>query len=76
MSPKDLWVYNNLPDEIEAYRGVSVGRNKDGLSYTMCKAKAEWFQKRFEREDKKGFLIHTIVQKKDVLAYFNVKCFY
>lgn len=73
MNSNDYEIYLNLPDEIEVYRGVSVGRNKNGLSYTMNREKAEWFQKRFETDNKKGYLIHAIVKKKDVLAYFNTR---
>ena len=73
MCPEDYDIYINLPDEIEVYRGVSRGREKDGLSYTRNKEKAEWFQGRFATDENKGFLIKATISKDDVLAYFNTR---
>lgn len=73
MSEEDYLIFQSLPKEIEVYRGVSLGRNKMGLSYTKNKTKAEWFKKRFETENEKGILLHSIIKKENVLAYFNTR---
>ena len=64
--------YCELPDMIEVYRGVAVGRAKeDGLSWTCNRKTAEWFANRFNYSDNKGYIIKGVIDKADVFAYFN-----
>jgi hypothetical protein len=73
MTPEDYEVYKNLPDKVVVYRGVAVGRNPKGLSWTASYKKAKWFANRFNREDKSGYIQKAIADKKDILAYFNTR---
>ena len=54
MTKDELEYYNNLPDELVLYRGVSIGRTDIGLSWTDDKEKAEWFEHRFENWKNEG----------------------
>ena len=71
MDEEELEYFNNLPDFITVYRGVSPGRERNGLSWTNDKQMAEWFKSRFERDGKTGELLTARISKKHVLAYFN-----
>lgn len=79
MEKDDYEYYQNLPEKIEVFRGVSVGRLKYGLSWTDDYEKAEWFRNRFENigqrknGENKCMMLKAIVDKKDVLAYFNTR---
>lgn len=64
--------YNSLPDIVNIYRGVAVGRNNEkGLSWTDDIKTAEWFSKRFDRDDKKGYILSAKINKNNIFAYFN-----
>lgn len=71
MSEEDYKVYESLPDVFKVYRGVSVGRNPQGMSWTANKEKARWFANRFNTESENGYIQAATVHKEDVLAYFN-----
>ena len=73
MQSEDYAVYNSLPDEFSIYRGVAVGRNPKGLSWTQNLEKAKWFANRFNTETKKGYVQVGIAKKEHVLAYFNTR---
>jgi hypothetical protein len=73
MSEEDYQVYEQLPETFTIYRGVAVGRNPKGLSWTKNLETAKWFAHRFDREDKKGYIQMGIAKKEDVLAYFNTR---
>lgn len=73
MVEEDYEVYNNLEPEIKVYRGVAVGRNPKGLSWTMNYDKAAWFANRFNTSDKKGYIQEATIKKENVLAYFNTR---
>lgn len=73
MTDEDYKVYQNLPDKITIYRGIAVGRNPKGISYTDDKDKADWFAHRFDTGNKKGYVISKQVNKNKILAYFNVR---
>lgn len=45
MTEEELEFFNNLPEEINIYRGAESIK---GISWTLSKEKAEWFAKRFE----------------------------
>lgn len=69
MNDDELKVYENLPNEFVAYRGIANGHNPNGLSYTLDKSVAEWFANRFG--DKDGYVLQAKVKKEDVLCYFD-----
>lgn len=71
MNDEEYTVYIGLPDEFEVYRGVAVGRNPKGLSWTKSYDKALWFANRFNHDGKIGFVQKGIAKKENVLAYFN-----
>lgn len=71
MSEKEYKYYESLPENLTVYRGVAVGRNPKGLSWTCNKDTAEWFANRFNSSGKKGYIQSMNINKSDVLAYFN-----
>ena len=71
MNAKEFQTWNSFSDSFYIYRGVSVGRVPLGLSWTRDKEKAEWFQHRFDNNDDTGFLQKVLINKENVLAYFN-----
>ena len=73
MQEKDYEVYKSLPDTFNIYRGVAVGRNPKGLSWTQNLETAKWFANRFNRGTKKGYVQMGIAKKEHVLAYFNTR---
>ena len=73
MQEEDYRVYESLPDVFNIYRGVAVGRNPQGLSWTQNLEKAKWFANRFNTETKKGYVQVGIAKKEHVLAYFNTR---
>ena len=73
MTDEDYKVYRDLPSTFRVYRGVAVGRNPKGLSWTRNLSTAEWFAKRFDTKDKKGFIQTAVISRSDALAYFNTR---
>lgn len=73
MNDKDYKVYRDLPSTFRVYRGVAVGRNPKGLSWTRNLSTAEWFAKRFDTKDKKGYIQTAVISRSDALAYFNTR---
>lgn len=71
MDEEEQTAFAALPDEIEIYRGCNLGVNEDGMSWTTDRSRAEWFAKRFEREDFEAIVIVAKVKKEDVIAYFT-----
>ena len=59
--------YKDLPETFTVYRGVTPGRNPDGMSWTRDLSKADWFSRRFGD----GYVLEGIANKKDVLAFFS-----
>lgn len=59
--------YKDLPETFTVYRGVTPGRNPDGMSWTRDLSKADWFSRRFGD----GYVLEGITNKKDVLAFFS-----
>lgn len=68
MNCEEYDTYLCLPDSFVVYRGVAIGRNPEGMSWTRELDGAEWFSKRFGED---GYIIKGIAYKKDVLAYFS-----
>ena len=73
MQEEDYKVYESLPDVFNIYRGVAVGRNPQGLSWTQNLETAKWFANRFNTDTKKGYVQVGIAKKEHVLAYFNTR---
>jgi hypothetical protein len=73
MTEEDYAYYDALPETFTIYRGVAVGRNPKGLSWTQNLKTAQWFAHRFDKNDKKGYVQVGIAEKKHVLAYFNTR---
>lgn len=71
MNKDEYAYYQSLPQTITAYRGVAVGRNPNGLSWTCNLDTAEWFANRYNTESKQGYVQSIEVDKSYVLAYFN-----
>lgn len=59
--------YKDLPETFTVYRGVTPGRNPDGMSWTRDLSKADWFSRRFGD----GYVLEGIANKKDVLTFFS-----
>ena len=59
--------YKDLPETFTVYRGVTPGRNPDGMSWTRDLSKDDWFSSRFGD----GYVLEGIANKKDVLAFFS-----
>lgn len=73
MNQEDYEVYCNLSECFSVYRGVAVGRNPNGLSWTRNLNRAEWFAHRFDRKEQQGYVRDATIFKRDVLAYFNTR---
>lgn len=70
MTEEEFAAYTAFPEEVEIFRGVAVGRNPDGLSWTPKREVAEWFAHRFDKEGLKGYIKKATIRKENVLAYF------
>ena len=70
MNRADLKIYQNLPETITIYRGVSPKRARLGLSWTADKEIASWYKKRYE-SGIKGQLLTAAINKKHILAYID-----
>jgi hypothetical protein len=73
MTEEDYQIYEQLPETLTLYRGVAVGRNPKGLSWTQNLKTAKWFAHRFDNDNEKGYIQMTTAKKEDVLAYFNTR---
>lgn len=71
MDEEEYSVYSNLPDVIKVFRGVSPGRNPNGLSWTSNYEVSQYFKSRFENNKNKGFIRQGYINKENALAYFN-----
>jgi len=60
--------YDGLGETVTVYRGYQPGLNKDGISWTVNREKAEWFATRF---GKKGKVLEKQVSKRDIIAVFT-----
>jgi hypothetical protein len=68
MTGTDRRTLKSLPSKITVYRGYQPRKNKNGLSFTLDREKAEWFANRFW---KTGKIWVRTVSKDNVFAYTN-----
>lgn len=68
MSADELKKFNELPENIKVYRGVSSRKPLKWLSWTLDEDKAEWFARRF---GKGGKLVEASIPKQHAFAYFS-----
>lgn len=73
MDAEDFKIFEEFPETLKVFRGVAVGKNPKGLSWTTSLDTARWFANRFNQGDKTGYIQGATVSKKDVLAYFNTR---
>ena len=79
MNEEDYAHWQNLPNEVHIWRGVSIGREPYGLSWTDDYDKALWFKNRFNKKGdngeviEQGYLLEAIVPKDLIIAYFNTR---
>jgi|SRR5579871_2317491 len=68
MDEEDRAEFAKLPEKLTIYRGYQPGKNAHGISYTLDKAKAEWFAKRFSQN---GKVKTKTVAKSEIFAYLG-----
>lgn len=69
MTHSDYVKYQNIPNEITLYRGVSVGREQKGLSWTADRKTAEFFANRYGE----GYVLEHTFKKEDIYCYLNTR---
>lgn len=70
MSEEEREMFASFEDGATVYRGVAVGRNPMGLSWTDNFEKASWFAHRFDRAGETGYVQTAQVPRGKMLAYF------
>ena len=65
MDESEVQLLNSLPELVTIYRGCVKGLNENGLSWTLDKAKAEFFANRFSKE---GIILEREIPKSDIIA--------
>jgi hypothetical protein len=65
MNESEVQLLNSLPEFVKIYRGCVKGLNEDGLSWTLDKAKAEFFANRFSKE---GIILEREIPKSEIIA--------
>lgn len=73
MTARDYKYYCTLPSEFDVYRGVSVGRNPKGISWTRNFSTAHWFAHRYDTSTEFGYVQCAHIKKSRALAYFNTR---
>ena len=71
MSEEDARIFDSLPEQTEVWRGTSHKRGVAGLAWTLDREKAIWFAQRFCTESRVPLLVAGMVEKRNVLAYFD-----
>ena len=69
MDKEEYITYQNLPNELVLYRGISTKSNPKGISWTRNLETAKWFANRFSAPN--NYILKAKVTKKDILCYFN-----
>lgn len=70
MDPEELKVFESFQNDMKVYRGVALGRNPKGLSWTDNIDKAAWFAHRFDTDGRSGYIQTATVSRDRMLAYF------
>lgn len=65
MDESEVQLLNSLPELVTIYRGCVKGLNENGLSWTLDKAKAEFFANRFS---KGGIILEREIPKSEIIA--------
>jgi hypothetical protein len=80
MNDEELEIYNNLPDELTIYRGMTVEEYESGdwsISWTLDKSIADFFATKYIRNGKdygKTKIVHEVkITKDQVIAYFETE---
>lgn len=70
MDEEEYQKFQNFPETLEIYRGVTTYNQKNikALSWTLKEAKAKWFATRYSE---KGKVYKATIGKQNVLAYFT-----
>lgn len=68
MTKSEICRINHLPDIVTVYRGLQRNSKLKGMSWTLDLEVAKWFANRFGHN---GLVYQAMVQKKDILAYFD-----
>jgi hypothetical protein len=69
MEDSEREALKKLPTQFTVYRGCLKGLNEEGLSWTLDKAKAEWFSTRYRRNGEQPCVHTKTVRRKDVFAH-------
>jgi hypothetical protein len=62
-----------FPSTLQVYRGYNGDGTAEGMSWTLNKAQARWFSKRFEEHRGAGRIAEGTVAQSDVLAYHSTR---
>lgn len=71
MDVEDRKTLQALPETLSIYRGFGVAQGEYGYSWTLNRAKAEWFAMRNQSDESGPFVASLEVSKNLILAYFN-----
>lgn len=73
MTEEDRIAFGKLRKRFRIYRGWNLYGRREGMSWTTSRPKAIWFAHRFavEGSDYPGSVATGVIEKKDVLAFFN-----
>ena len=71
MDTEELCFYEELPDTIELYRGVSHEGTELGISWTTEYETAKWFAERFATDEHKARIYKVVANKENCLCYFG-----
>jgi hypothetical protein len=74
MTEHEIKFLNDLPEQINVYRGCYSEHNEDGISYSLSKDIAKRFPLMFYEKIQVGYvpMVRTgLVKKDDIIAYFN-----
>ena len=66
---EDKKEYESLPETFIVYRGIQIGENPIGFSWTIKKSTAIWFANRFDNENDQ--VCEMKINKNDVVFYSN-----
>ncbi len=64
----DYNTFIDLPETLTIYRGTAQGNNANAISWTIDKARAIWFYKKY---DSKGTVLEAKIKKEDVICYLD-----